>query len=304
MGKASRTKQDASRRERIAAQRAAARRAEQRRRLLLGGGAVLAVIVVVVVLVVVKLNSKSGTAAAASNGPTGAALTSLVTDVTNVPASVLDKVGAGDITPNQFTAGTGAPLTSGGKPEFLYIGAEYCPYCGAERWEMIVALSRFGTFTGLSTIHSSSSDAYPNTSSWTFYGSTYTSKYINFTSVETTRNYREGNSSSDTVPYVTLQTPNSVQQALWTKYDSDEGIPYINLGNKYVEVSNLSPFGPQVLVGKTWTQIATAMDNPSTAIAQGIDGSANYLTAGICKLTNNLPATACTPTVTALESKL
>ena len=44
---------------------------------------------------------------------------------------------------------TGAPLTSGGKPEMLYIGAEYCPYCAAERWAMIVALSRFGTFSGL-----------------------------------------------------------------------------------------------------------------------------------------------------------
>ena len=33
-------------------------------------------------------------------------------------------------------------------------------------------------------------------------------------------------------------------------------------------------------------------------------GNANYMTAGICKLTNNQPASACTPAIQALESKL
>ena len=36
------------------------------------------------------------------------------------------------------------------------MGAEYCPYCAAQRWAMIVALSRFGTFSGLTTVHSAS----------------------------------------------------------------------------------------------------------------------------------------------------
>jgi hypothetical protein len=63
---------------------------------------------------------------------------------------------------------------------------------------MIVALSRFGTFSGLSTTHSSSSDTDPYTPTFTFYGSTYTSQYLNFTPVETTKNYRQGNSTSQT----------------------------------------------------------------------------------------------------------
>jgi len=52
MGKASRTKVDASRREKIAAQRAAARRSDQRRRILIAGGSILAVIIVVVAFIV------------------------------------------------------------------------------------------------------------------------------------------------------------------------------------------------------------------------------------------------------------
>jgi len=323
MGKASRTKQAPDRRARVAAQRAAARRAEQRRRLYLAGGSIVVVILVVVGFVIFKGNGSPPKQA--SNGPTGAALASVTKDVTGVPTSVLNKVGGGSISSSNFIPASqiagasqsdspyfasvnGSPLTSGGKPEVLYVGAEYCPFCGAERWAMITALSRFGTFSGLTTIHSSSSDAYPNTPSWTFYGSTYTSKYINFTSVEETKNYRQGNSSSSSVAYVTLQTPTNAEQALVEKWDPGTGdggaIPFIDIGNKYVQVGDLNTYGPQDLQGKSWSQVATAMSQPSSAIAQGADGSANYMTAAICKLTNNQPGSACTSVVKSLEAKL
>jgi thiol-disulfide isomerase/thioredoxin len=143
MGKASRTKIESSRREKIAAQRAAERRAEQRRRILIASGAIVVVLAIVVAFVVVKLNSKpsSPSASSSSSGPTGAALTSVINDVTSVPASTLDKVGSGQFTGKiQAIKPAGAPLTANGKPEMLYMGAEYCPYCAAARWAMIVAL--------------------------------------------------------------------------------------------------------------------------------------------------------------------
>src|SRR5215469_1838926 len=99
MGKASKGKGEPNRRAKIAAQRAAEQRAERRRRLLIGGGAVVAV-------VAVKLNAKSGTAAAASNGPTGASLTSVVNNVINVPQSTLDTVGGGSIDSTDVGQGT------------------------------------------------------------------------------------------------------------------------------------------------------------------------------------------------------
>jgi len=325
MGKASRTKQAPDRRARIAAQREAARRAEQRKRIYIAGGSILAVIIVVVAFVLIKTNSKSGTAAPVSNGPTGTALTSLTKEVTGVPQSVLDQVGGGSINKSVFIPASeipaasasnaayfstvnGSPLTSGGKPEILYVGAEYCPFCGAQRWPMIVALSRFGTFSGLSTIHSSSTDYDPNTPSWTFYGSKYTSNYISFVSVEETTNERQGNSTNTSTPYVTLQTPTNAQEALINQYDpynpstqTGGAIPFIDIGNKYVEVGNLTPYSPDMLKGKNWTEVAAALTQPTSAIGQGADGSANYMTAAICKLTNNQPATACTPAIQALE---
>jgi len=323
MGKASRTKQDGDRRARIAAQREAQRRAEQRKRIYLAGGAILVVAIIVVAFVLVKLNSGSKSPAAASSGPTGTALTALTNQVTGVPTSVTDKVAGGGAQKGLFvstktstevnnaanqlgsffgTVDGSTPLTSAGKPEVLYLGGEYCPFCAAQRWAMVNALSRFGTFSGLTTTHSSSTDTDPNTPTYTFYKSTYKSDYITFTPVEEYTNYRIGNSSSTSVGYQTLQTPTAAQQALAQAYNPSGSIPFMDLGNKYVQVGNLSPLTPTLLAGKSWAQVAAAMNDPSSKLGQAEIGNANYMTAGICKLTNNTPATACTPTIQKLES--
>ena len=47
----------------------------------------------------------------------------------------------------------------------------------------------------------------------------------------------------------------------------------------------------------TWSQIAAALPDPSSAVAQGFIGSADCLTAAICTLTGNQPSTACTATI-------
>jgi hypothetical protein len=80
------------------------------------------------------------------------------------------------------------PLTADGKPEVLYVGTEYCPYCVAENWALIVALSRFGQFSGLSTSRSPFFDDVPPVDGWTFYGSSYASRYLTFVPVETASN--------------------------------------------------------------------------------------------------------------------
>ena len=301
MGKASRTKQSVSRQQKIAAQRAAAKRAEQRRRLLLGGGSVLAVVVIVVVFVIVKATSNGGSSASSDTvGLSGTSLTSAINQVTSVPASTLESVGAGAVSAKpQSITGNPAELKENGKPEVLYMGAEYCPYCAAERWAMIVALSRFGTFTGLQTMESSSSDVYANTPTWTFLNAKYTSSYLSFSTVE------EENRAEKT-----LQTPTSAQQALITKYDAppyvqsaDAGsIPFVDFGNKYLIVG--ASYSPQTLDGLSWSKIATDIQSPDNAVAKAIDGTANYITAGLCKLTGDAPANVCTSTITSLQSQI
>jgi Domain of unknown function (DUF929) len=313
MGKASRTKVDSSRREKIAAQRAAERRAQQRRRILIVSGAVVAVVAIVLVIIVVKPGSNSGSNTATS-GPTGSALASVVSNVTSVPASTLDKIGdgGGQVSAKPAAISGGTALTANGKPEVLYMGAEYCPYCAAERWAMIVALSRFGTFSGLKTTHSASvngagsTEPYPNTPTWTFHGSSYTSPYLTFTPVEMETNVPDKSNGG----YTNLETPTKDQQALLNKYDvppyvpsgSNGAIPFIDFGNKYLIAG--ASYNPQVLSGLTWAQIASDLKNPDSKVAKGIGGAANYMTAVLCKMTGNQPASACTPSIQSLANGL
>ena len=325
MGKASRTKSEPDRRARIAAQREAERRAEQRKRIYLAGGSILVVVIVVLAFVLVKLNSSGGTAAPSSNGPTGTALSKVVNDVT-ARADQRHRQGRGrrpsparcsspprprsEVTSmaqsdgSYFATVNGPALTQNGKPEVLFMGAEYCPFCAAQRWAMVNAFSRFGTFSGLTTTHSSSTDTDPNTPTLTFYGSTFTSQYISLVTVEMEHNYRIGNSSNTSVAYAPLQTATAAEQKLQTAYDPGTYIPYIDFGNKYAQVGNLSPLTPTMLDGLTWQQVATDMSNPSSSVGQAIIANANYETAAICTLTNNQPATACTPTIQKLEGTL
>jgi hypothetical protein len=306
MGKASRTKVEATRREKLAAQRAAARRAERRRRILIASGSIIAVVAIVVTFVVIKLNSSTSPGTTASNGPTGAALTAVADKTTSVPASTLDAVGdgGGAVTAKPTTI-TGTPLTANGKPEMLYMGAEYCPFCAAERWAMIVALSRFGTFSGLSTVRSAVTNGagvkepFGNTPTWTFVKSSFSSPYLTFTPVETETNIP----NASTGGYTSLQTPTAAQQALITKYGGPQrSIPFIDFGNKYV-ISGAT-YSPGVLAGLSWSQIAADLSNPNSQVAKAVDGAANYITAAICKMTGNQPASACTSTVRSLESQI
>jgi Domain of unknown function (DUF929) len=295
MGKASRIKQQSAR-EKIAAQRAAAQKLERRNRLLITGGSTLLVVVIVVVFIVIKLSQGSPTQA--NSTVDGTLLpASVAAQVTGVPATTLDAVGKGSVASSTppLKPGLGGPLTSAGKPEMLYIGAEYCPYCAAMRWSMAVALSRFGTLTPLHGIHSSATDSYANTATLTFYRSGYTSNYLTFTPVENL-----------TVTRALLQNPTSAQNAVWAKYEPNSqqrGYPFIAFSNKYALEGPI--YNPGVLAGKTWSQIAAALKNPASPIAQGVDGAANYLTGAICKMTNNQPASVCTSkAVTAVQSGL
>jgi len=320
MGKASRTKVESSRREKIAAQQAAARRAEQRRWIIIAGGSVFVVIVIVIAFVAFSGNKKTPPAATSGSTLTGTALAGVVSKLTSVPASTLNSVGSGSgavsAKPIAVTGGSsgssGASLTAGGKPEMLYQGAEYCPYCAAERWAMIVALSRFGTFSGLATIHSASADGagnaepYPSTPTWTFVNATFSSPYLTFTSVEEQTNIPD----KTTGGYTALQKPTAEQSALLAKYDAppyissaDAGsIPFVDFGNKYLILG--ASYNPQVLSGLSWSQIATDLSNASSPVAKAVDGTANYITAAICKMTGNQPASACTSAVQSLESGL
>ena len=132
---------------------------------------IAAVVLVVVTLVAVAPRPGPGPSASPPVvGATTASGTPIGSGAAPAPASVRRAVAAVDqatlravgvpgglVGPTKVTGDHAALVGADGKPEVLYVGAEYCPYCAAQRWALAVALSRFGTFTGLETTHSSTS---------------------------------------------------------------------------------------------------------------------------------------------------
>jgi len=284
MGSAARTRAQArNTREKVAARRAAERRAEMRRRLLVVGGSVGLVLAVVATLLVAKLTRPPAPSAPPADAQTTAQVQQ---QVTSVPAATFNAVGSGTAT--GLAAITGQPaLTVDGKPEVLYIGGEYCPFCAAERWALAAALSRFGSLSGLSLIHSSPTDVYANTHTLSFAHASYTSKYVAFVPVEW---YGEASDPSTPFGHVYLQQLTEQEQGLFARYGSNS-IPFVDIGNRYIlpQVQYI----PSALAGLTWSQIAAAMHDPSSTVAKDIDGAANIITAAICSLTNGQPAAVC-----------
>ncbi|HXQ19289.1 MAG TPA: DUF929 family protein [Acidimicrobiales bacterium] len=286
--------------------RPAARAARPRRSptSLLTWGAVVLVLVIVVVLVVVKITG--GNTTASSGPPASVTSSAIVQQVSQVPASVFDAVGVSSSVapltppivikgqpPLTFKAASGTSL-----PGVYYYGAEYCPYCAAERWSIITALSRFGTFKGLDNMVSSSTDVFPNTQTFTFFHATYTSKYIVFRPQE----YESNQVNSSGTGYTILQQFKGNEAALVNKYDSStyfpaslqqgaNGFPFIDIGNK---VLSSTSYPPSLLQGLTRDEIASTLSNAKSPVTQAIIASANYLTASICAITGQQPAGVCT----------
>jgi hypothetical protein len=270
----------ASREQKIAAQRATAQRAAVRRRLMIAAGSIGLVIVLVVALIVIKENKSPAAALASGSDP------QVTQQIASVSAATFNQVGAGTATGLKAISGQPA-LTENGKPEVLYIGGEFCPFCAAERWALATALSRFGTLSVSHLIHSSPTDSYPNTPTLSFAGSSYTSRYVAFTPVEW---YGEQTDASTPFGHVYLQQPTAAEQALFNE-DGGNSIPFVDIANRYVLPA--AQYLPSDLAGLTWSQIATDLHDPSSTVAKDIDGAANIITAALCKVTTG-PAGLCT----------
>jgi hypothetical protein len=269
------------------------------------------VVVALVALVIVKATGGSSTAPSASNvaGGNSAATSAgtstlpagVLSDITSISPATLTAIGEPTATAAPVPTGVKTTLTAGnGKPEILFIGAEFCPYCAAERWSMVEALSRFGTFSGLTATHSSTSDIYPGTNTFSFYGATYTSTSLDFSSVELETNQPSGDS------YTALQTMTSAQSALLSKYDKAPyttqagSIPFLDIANKYISVG--AGYTPQVLQGLSMKQIAAQLNDKSSAVAAAVDGEANRIVAAITAATGVQPASDIATATSAVGS--
>jgi len=222
---------------------------------------------------------------------------SLVSTVTSVPTSVYDAVGVNSSdNPVQALqpAGNGNGPTwlatvGGGKPRpvVFFYGAEFAPYAAVQRWPLIMALSRFGTFNQLGLMQSSGSTAFADLSTFTFWNVSYTSKYLMLESVE---RYSSLNPTGGR--YLGLQKPNARQAAAIASYGaSPDTFALTDVANRFV--LNGSSFAPGVLAGLSQNQIAGNLSTPASPLTQAVVTAANEISAGICAVDGDQPATVC-----------
>lgn len=262
-------------------------------------GAVAVVVIVVVVIVAIKVTGGGG-GSSGGNGiqppPVTPASATVLQKVENVPASVQDAVGAWQSVGAQgLTAPTvksGQPLLklgSSSQPAALYVGGEFCPYCAATRWSLVMAFSKFGTWSGLDETTSSPWDVYPSTPTFTFAKAQYSSQYINFRPVEYLGQDKTGVNTHTVLVPLTKQ-----EQKVYTQYDTvngQTGVPFVDIGNKVMITG--APIDPQLLAGMTQEQVASTLSNPKSDVTKAIVGTANALIAGVCNVDGQQPSAVC-----------
>ena len=226
----------------------------------------------------------------------------VVHDVTTIPASTWDKVGVSSsvqVAKPTVISGNPPMVLDGKSPGMLYYGAEYCPYCAAERWAMTAALSRFGTWSNLQITASSLSDVDAGTHTLSFHGATLDSPYITFRGIEQYTNIPVSGSPGQ---YTTLQNPTKEEGKILAQYSSSKFLPNGSSNGSisfpFVDINNAllfsgASYDPQILAGLSWSTIASGLSDPTNPVTQAILTTGNYMSAGICQASKGQPSSVC-----------
>ena len=176
----------------------------------------------------------------------------------------------------------GTTFTVGGKPEILYVGGEFCPFCAVTRWSLVIALMRFGTFSNFTYMESSATDMYADTPTFSFTNYSYTSDFVHFNGFEV---YNRTDSTNILTP-----TGYTTQFQYVTNKYSTGGIPFSDFFNRSIQSGAM--ISPHILHGQNWNDVLQQLQNSSSVDAQGIIATANIYTAYICKDNATINATA------------
>lgn len=201
---------------------------------------------------------------------------------------------AGSATPNGSTVAPGTAHHLGGFQQVadqsvlvhgqlpvLFVSAQYCVFCAAERWALVDALERFGTLSQISPSQSAIVDGVnAPVPTYDFTRAQFASSLVDFQHVDVAD--QNGNP---------LQQLTAAQQAMLGQYDPRGGIPFLDIGNAYVQIS--SGYAPSLLQGLSFVQVKQDLTDPTSTIGQTIHQEGTRITALICKLTGNTLQAVC-----------
>jgi thiol-disulfide isomerase/thioredoxin len=166
-----------------------------------------------------------------------------------------------------------------GKLVVFFVGAEYCPYCAAERWAIVRALQRFGQWTGLKqTISAARDEPFLNLPTYDFTEAAYTSSHVEFVGRETKD--RE---------FKPLQKLSRSEEKLVREYNAKNQIPFLLVGGRFMQIE--AGFTPKIFIGHTFRQTETELKKAESEIRKTIDAEANIIAALLC--VSGLPTELC-----------
>jgi hypothetical protein len=182
----------------------------------------------------------------------------------------------------KFQVVSGTPW-SGDKVRVFFLGAQFCPFCAAERWALVSALERFGTLTGYAPeAHTPGMAGFRLVPTYDLRNAVYTSPYLNYSSNEIF--------DKDNAP---LDTLDADAQAIVDRFDPEAKFPFLMINGQYVQFD--SGFSPGLIDGLDFQtlrgQLESGEQNEAT---QAIIAEADLITRYLCNSTGGEPGVVCT----------
>jgi len=190
-------------------------------------------------------------------------------------------------------------LSPGGRPEIMFICAEYWSKCAAERWALVMALSKFGTFTALEGTTTSATGTSPKTPTFSLYGATYSSKYLTLVTDELETNTDVGEGE-----YPLLQPPTTQEMTMMNAWDRAPyttitlSLPFAYIGGKFLLTT--AQYDASAISQMSFQAAASTMSSGTSPVSRHAEAAAGYLVADFCALTHDQPARVCSQVPSSL----
>ena len=169
-----------------------------------------------------------------------------------------------------------------GKLLVFFMGAEHCPFCAAERWAIVRALSKYGQWSGLKqTMSAARDESFLNLPTYDLTEATYTSPHVEFDS----REIRDRE-------FKPLQKLLKTEDKIVRKYNPERTIPFLLIGGRFMQLD--AGFSPKIFIGHTFRQTETELKKIESEIRKTIDDEANIISALLC--VSGLPPELCKET--------